>query len=140
MKTVCDEPWQTAAYASDSMPLPGIPILLQDEFKLATARKLKGLFHSQIVVQDQISDVQGKRPTKPASRKSKNRSTLSIATVREIYGVARAWDLAGGIAVTSSTYSREAKRFAVMKPSEIAVASAEDALRWIRRYRRNPDE
>jgi hypothetical protein len=49
-------------------------------------------------------------------------------------------DLAGAIALTSSTYSPEAKRFADMKPEEIQVGNAEDICRWIRKYRWYEDE
>ena len=49
----------------------------------------------------------------------KKRRTLPVATVREIYGVAKAHDLQGCIAVTSSSYTPDAKKFADLKPEEI---------------------
>ncbi|MFC4311672.1 restriction endonuclease [Steroidobacter flavus] len=82
--------------------------------------------------------VQTKHPDRRSS--GRKRTTLSVATVREIYGVAKAWNLAGAVAITSSAYSPEAKRFAEMKPAEISLASRQDVLEWIRRYRWNRDE
>ena len=63
-----------------------------------------------------------------------------VATVREIYGVAKAGDMHGGIAITSSTYSVAAKQFAAKKPEEIRVAGGEDVVNWVRQYRWNSDE
>jgi len=85
-----------------------------------------------------ILAVQTKHPD--AKPEGKKRTTLPVATVREIYGVAKAWNLQGAIAVTSSTYTRDAKRFADKKPEEIAVADASDIIRWARQYRWNSDE
>ncbi len=68
------------------------------------------------------------------------RSVLPVSTVREIYGVARAWNLDGAVAVTSSTYSLEAKRFAERKPDEIEVVDARQVLEWVKGYRWNTDE
>ncbi|MBN3874508.1 restriction endonuclease [Nostoc sp. JL33] len=66
--------------------------------------------------------------------------TLSVATVREIYGVAKAHNITGGIAITSSKYSHASKKFADLKPDEIAVYDRSDILRWIEKYRWNNDE
>jgi len=82
--------------------------------------------------------VQAKHPDRREG--SSRRSTLPVTTVREVYGVSKAWDLAGAIAVTSSEYSREAKSFADLKPDEISLACAEDVVEWVRRYRWNHDE
>lgn len=68
------------------------------------------------------------------------RHSLPVTTVREIYGVAKAHDLDGCIAITSSTYTSEAKKFADLKPEEISVASAENIIKWVRQYRWNKDE
>ena len=80
-----------------------------------------------------IKAVQCKHPDTPANGKKPR--TLPVTTVREIYGVAKANDLAGAIALTSSTYSPEAKRFAELKPEEIQVANAGDISKWVRKYR-----
>lgn len=85
-----------------------------------------------------IKAVQCKHPNKPAA--GKKARTLPAATVREIYGVAKANNLAGAIAITSSTYSPDAKRFADLRPDEIQVKNAEDICRWIRNYRWSKDE
>ncbi len=85
-----------------------------------------------------ILAVQTKHPD-PAA-KGKRRKALPVSTVREIYGVAKAWNLHGAIAVTSSTYSSEAKRFSALKPEEIEVADAADIIEWVKRYRWNSDE
>ncbi len=85
-----------------------------------------------------IFAVQTKHPD--ASPVGEKRRSLPVATVREIYGVAKAWNLKGAIAVTSSVYSRDAKRFAEMKPGEIEVVDAERIVEWARRFRWNADE
>lgn len=82
--------------------------------------------------------VQTKHPD-PADSSGK-RSTLPVATVREIYGVSKAWDLGGAIAVTSSKYSPAAKKFAELKPQEIKVYGLDDVLDWIKKYRWNTNE
>ena len=85
-----------------------------------------------------ITCVQCKHPDKLEG--GKKRRTLPVATVREIYGVAKAHDLAGCLAITSSAYTPEAKKFADLKPEEISIANAEDIITWIRQYRWNKDE
>jgi len=85
-----------------------------------------------------IKAVQCKHPDK--GKEGKKARTLPAATVREIYGVAKANNLGGAIAITSSTYSPEAKRFAELKPDEIQVANAKDICHWIRHYRWAKDE
>jgi hypothetical protein len=85
-----------------------------------------------------ILAVQTKHPD--AKPKGERRKALPVSTVREIYGVAKAWNLHGAIAVTSSTYSAEARRFAEMKPDEIEVVDASDIVDWARQYRWNGDE
>ncbi len=66
--------------------------------------------------------------------------TLGLPIVQQIYGAAKAFDFAGGIAITSSTYSPEAKAFSEVKPNEILLYSREDILEWIAGYRWNTDE
>lgn len=85
-----------------------------------------------------ILAVQTKHPD--ANIDGEKRRTLPVSTVREIYGVAKAWNLHGAIAVTSSTYSIEAKRFAEMKPDEIEIVDAAEIIGWARRYRWNNEE
>lgn len=85
-----------------------------------------------------IFSVQCKHPDKVAL--DKKRRPLPVATVREIYGVAKANNLHGAIAVTSSTYTPEARKFAELKPEEIQVANAEDIINWVKQYRWNIDE
>lgn len=85
-----------------------------------------------------IACVQCKHPDK--AKPGKKRRTLAVATVREIYGVAKAHDMDRCVAITSSTYSPEAKKFADLKPDEIMVANAEDVIAWVRKYRWNKDE
>jgi len=82
--------------------------------------------------------VQCKHPDQAKSGKSRRR--LTVPTVREIYGVAKANDLHGCVAITSSTYTPEAKRFADLKPEEIQVADAQDVIDWVKKYRWNTDE
>jgi len=82
--------------------------------------------------------VQCKHPDKTKS--GKKRRPLPVATVREIYGVAKAHNLDGCIAITSSTYTPAAKKFADLKPDEISIGNVEDILGWVRKYRWNTDE
>lgn len=70
----------------------------------------------------------------------KGARALPVTTVREVYGVAKANDLSGGIAITSAQYSPEAKKFAELKPDEIAVYDQSDILKWIETFRWNTDE
>lgn len=85
-----------------------------------------------------IFAVQTKHPDQTNKRGKRN--ILPVSTVREIYGVAKAWNLSGAIAVTSSTYSPAAKQFADMKPNEIEVVDAARIIEWARKYRWNPDD
>ncbi len=85
-----------------------------------------------------IYAVQCKHPDK--AKPGRRRRSLPVATVREIYGVAKHEDLAGAIAITSSTYTPEAKRFADEKPSEISVADERDVWKWVQKYRWASDE
>jgi len=66
--------------------------------------------------------------------------TLPVTTVREVYGVAKAHNLSGGIAITSAEYSLEAKRFTELKPDEISVYDRTDVLKWAEKFRWNGDE
>ena len=82
--------------------------------------------------------VQCKHPDK--TKNGKKRRSLPVATIREIYGVAKAHHPDGCVAITSSTYTPEAKKFADLKPDEISVANAQDILAWVHQYRWNSDE
>jgi hypothetical protein len=83
--------------------------------------------------------VQCKHPD--AQRSSgKGPRTLPVTTVREVYGVAKAHNLSGGIAITSAEYSPEAENFAELKPEEILVYDRTDVLKWVEKFRWNGDE
>lgn len=84
-----------------------------------------------------IFAVQCKLPNQREGRKVRS---LGRPVVQQIYGAARAWDLAGAIAISGSTYSPEAADFAANKPSEIFLHDAQDVLSWIQKYRWNEDE
>ncbi len=86
-----------------------------------------------------IFAVQCKHPDSVRASGKKSR-TLPVTTVREVYGVAKANDLSGGIAITSAEYSPEAKQFSELKPHEIEVYDRSDILKWIEKYRWNTDE
>jgi len=66
--------------------------------------------------------------------------SLPVSTVREIYGVAKANDYNKCLVITSTKYSREAKKFMQLKPEEISLADREDILNWVTKYRWNKDE
>lgn len=85
-----------------------------------------------------VAAVQCKHPDRPTPGKKAN--SMPVTTVREIYGVAKANDLDGALAITSATYSSEAKKFCELKPTEIDVADRDAILEWARRYRWNKDE
>ena len=85
-----------------------------------------------------IYAVQCKHPDRSLGKQKA--STMPVATVREIYGVAKANDLDGAIAITSTNYSPAAKSFAALKPDQIRLADGADILEWVRRYRWNKDE
>lgn len=70
----------------------------------------------------------------------KGARSLPVATVREIYGVAKAYGLTGGVAITSAEYSPAAKRFADLQPNEISVHNRDDVIGWVSDYRWNEDE
>lgn len=76
----------------------------------------------------------------PEERTGKARRALGRPTVQQIYGAAKAWDLAGAIAISGSTYSPHARAFADLKPAEIKVYNSTDLLAWISKYRWNMDE
>ncbi len=85
-----------------------------------------------------ITCVQCKHPDNPA--KGKKKRTLPVATVREIYGVAKAYNFNKCLTITSSSYSPDARKFSNKKPAEIELANREEVLNWIRKYRWNKDE
>ena len=68
------------------------------------------------------------------------KKTLPVTTVREIYGVAKANDYHKCLAITSTKYSSDAKRFMELKPDEISLANHTDVLEWVTSYRWNDDE
>lgn len=76
----------------------------------------------------------------PDLRANKARRALPVTTVREIYGVAKANDSSCCIAITSGTYSPDAKAFSNKKPDEIMLADGKDVLSWVVKYRWNNDE
>lgn len=86
-----------------------------------------------------IFAVQCKHPDRTRAA-GKKRRTLPVTTVREVYGVAKAYNLCGGIAITSAEYSPEAKKFAELKPHEVEVYDRSDILKWIEKFRWNSDE
>ena len=60
--------------------------------------------------------------------------------VQQVYGAAKAWDLAGAVAISGANYSPQAKKFAQNKPQEIFVHNQDDVLKWVSKYRWNDDE
>ncbi|MER9065992.1 restriction endonuclease [Mesorhizobium sp. M0902] len=76
----------------------------------------------------------------PDQRDGKPRKALGRPVVQQIYGAAKAWDLHGAVAISGSTYSREAADFAKNKPEEIRLHDAHDVLDWIQKYRWNKGE
>lgn len=76
----------------------------------------------------------------PDLRPGKSRKSLGAPVVQQIYGAAKAWDLSGAVALSGSSYSKDAKSFADNKPGEIFLYDQDDITDWIRKYRWNEDE
>lgn len=76
----------------------------------------------------------------PDLRPGKSRKSVGRPIVQQIYGAAKAWDLAGAVVVSGSTFSTEAEDFAQNKPAEIRLHDASEILSWIEKYRWNDDE
>ena len=76
----------------------------------------------------------------PDLRGEKQRKSVGRPVVQQIYGAAKAWDLAGAVTISGSKFSLEAAHFAQNKPSEIMLYDASDILKWIEKYRWNDDE
>lgn len=77
--------------------------------------------------------VQCKHPDK--AKNGRKRKALSVATVRELYGVAKANNLNGCLAISSSRYSNAAKKFSELKSEEIKIADEKDVINWVKKYR-----
>jgi HJR/Mrr/RecB family endonuclease len=111
-------------------------------FKVDLFRPTKDGGIDFLALQDDVSDpiifaVQCKLPD---DREGKRRKSVGRPTLQQIYGAAKAWDLTGGIVVSGSTYSTEAKNFSSLKPTEMKLYSQNDILEWITKYRWNEDE
>ena len=76
----------------------------------------------------------------PEVRKGKPRKSLGRPVLQQIYGAAKAWDMDGAIAISGSTFSPQAKRFAENKPQEMRLHDGADVLSWIKKYRWNDNE
>lgn len=76
----------------------------------------------------------------PDQRVGKSRKSLGRPVVQQIYGAAKAWDLAGAVAISGSTYSDDAAKFAMNKPEEIKLYNAQNIIEWLSNYRWNDDE
>ncbi|WP_105438288.1 restriction endonuclease [Neorhizobium sp. T25_13] len=84
-----------------------------------------------------IFAVQCKHPDRPIGKRPKS---LGRPILQQIYGAAKAWDLDGAVAISSTVYSAEAKSFASYKPREMTLHDGQDILEWIKHYRWNDDE
>lgn len=76
----------------------------------------------------------------PDIRDDKPRKSLGRPVLQQIYGAAKAWDLKGAIAISGSTISPQAKKFAKNKPEEMLLHDGADVIKWIEKYRWNEDE
>lgn len=95
-----------------------------------------------LALQDERTDplIFAAQVKQPEERPSKSRRSVGRPVVQQIYGAAKAWDLQGGIVISGSTYSREAKAFANLKPAEMKVHSGKEVLDCVTHYRWNEDE
>ncbi|MBE2285994.1 MAG: restriction endonuclease [Prosthecobacter sp.] len=66
--------------------------------------------------------------------------TTGVPVVREIFGVACAFGYSGAVAISASTFSREARQFANLQPDRIQLSDITTLQSWIHQYRWNPDE
>jgi HJR/Mrr/RecB family endonuclease len=76
----------------------------------------------------------------PVTRPNKTRHAVGRPVLQQVYGAAKAWDLTGGIVISGSTYSADARSLANLKPGEMKLYSRDDLLKWITKYRWNEDE
>jgi len=60
--------------------------------------------------------------------------------LHQIYGAAKAWDPASGVAISGAAYCPRAKEFSALESSDVAVSNCDALLDWTRRYRWNIDE
>jgi hypothetical protein len=68
------------------------------------------------------------------------KKNVPVATIREIFGVANAFDIENCMVVTSTDFSNEAKRFAAMKEDRITLVNKMQLTRWLNDYRWESDE
>lgn len=76
----------------------------------------------------------------PETRPDGSRRTVGRPILQQVYGASKAWDLSGAALISGSTYSREARSFAGLKPTEMLLYNQDDLLGWIQTYRWNSDE
>lgn len=65
---------------------------------------------------------------------------VSVATVREIFGVANAFDIQNCMVVTSTSFTKDAKSFAALKKDRIKLINGMQLTRWLDKYRWESDE
>lgn len=112
-------------------------------FKVDLHRGVKDGGIDFVALQDDSTDpivfaVQCKHPDEPTDGSKPH--SLGRPIVQQIYGAAKAFNFDGAIAITSSTYSAEAKEFSELKPSEIKLHDRDNLIEWISNYRWNQDE
>jgi len=66
--------------------------------------------------------------------------TTGVATIREIFGVATAFNFDGAVAITGSKFSSCAHQFADLKKDKIYLHDLNQLQEWIQKYRWNEDE
>lgn len=117
-------------------------IFVRRGFKVDLFRPSKDGGIDFLAVHDETCDpiVLSVQCKQPEIRTGKGRRALGRPVVQQIYGAAKAWDLSGAVAISGSKYSDEARKFAALKPDEIALYDANDLLKWIEAYRWNENE
>ena len=111
-------------------------------FKVDLFRKSKDGSIDFLAIEDENIDpvifaVQCKQPE---FRDGKRRKSVGRPVLQQVYGAAKAWDMKGGIVVSGSTYSADAKKFSKYKEEEMLLYDQQDILDWIENYRWNEDE
>ena len=140
---IADDPEQISALSKTQFEEICAEMFARKGFKVDLFRACKDGGIDFLAVDDKSHDpivyaVQCKHPdTKPTGKKP---NTLGLPVIQQIYGAAKGFSFKGGIAITSASYSREAKKFSDLNPSEIIVHNGRDVIDWISKYRWNEDE
>ncbi len=81
---------------------------------------------------------QCKHPDTPTD--GRKRRKVGVSLMRELYGTAVWNDIPKCVMITSSEFTKGARKFAERKPEQIELANRLALLEWLKKYRWNADE